>query len=263
VPISTRLLYTLVEIWARRGEPETADLQRAVRAGEILENDLSSPIHLRAFAWRLVTETHRAVRWELPSDVSLASCRAAADSLIHATSLLATDVSSQLRGVGTPVLILGGSADSRAVFGRWDLIPSNGATLVSLEGDDQGHPSLIDLPTAGGVRWASAGNQRQLYEENSVPVSLNGEQVLVPRPEMVAARVAHRDVKTDDPAALLFCAAVLSVGDWDEVLRIAKRLGRSAAPIEAALALGLAPSLGLRIGPVWRRLHALRRFLRR
>ena len=262
MPTSTRLLCTLVEIWARRDEPETADLQRALRAAEILESEPSSPVHLRAFGWRLVTEIHRAAGWDLPPDVSLASCRAAADSLAHATSLLSTDISAQLRGVGTPVLILGGLADSRAVLGRWDLMPSNGATLVSLEGDDQAYAPLIDLPTAGGVRWASAGSQRHLYKEHSIPVSLNGDQVLVPRPELAAARAADRNLRTGDPAALVFCAAAVSA-DWAKVTRIAKRLGRGAATTEAAFALDLEATLGLEIGRAQRWLHALRRLVLR
>lgn len=252
----------MVDIWARKDEPETADLRRVLHAAEILEGDPSSPTHLRAFIWRLVVETHRAAGWDLPSDVSLASCRAAADSVSHACSLLKTDVSAQIHGIGSPVLLLGGLAESRSVFGRWDLAPADGAVLVSFDHREKGHLGSADLPITSGVRWASPGKYREVLEEYAVPASLNGDQVLVPRPELVVARVAKRDLQPEESAALVFSGAAHVVVDWNEVNRIAKRIGRAAAPNEAALALGLESYLGLETGRVRSWLNPLRRLLR-
>jgi hypothetical protein len=263
VPISTRFLQTIVEIWDRKDEPETADLRRVLHAAEVLEGDPSSPTHLRAFAWRLVVETHRAAGWDLPSDVSLASCRAAADSVSHACSLLMTDVTSQIHGLGSPVLLLGGLAESRSVFERWDLVPANSAVLVAFYHREGEYLGSADLPITSGVRWASPGKHRELYEEYAVPAALNGDQVLVPRPELVAARIADRNLKPEEPSALVFSGAAHAVGDWSEVTRIAKRLGRASAPTQAAVALGLETYLGLETPKVHRWLNPLRRILRR
>jgi hypothetical protein len=262
VPISSRLLQTIVEIWARKDEPETADLRRVLHAAELLDGDPSSPTHLRGFAWRLVVETHRAAGWDLPSDVSLATCRAAADSLSHASSLLISDVAAQIHGVGGPVLILGGLAESRSVFGRWDLLPANGAVLVLLDQSEEGRAGSADLPAASGVRWASPGDHRRLYAEHTIPATLNGDQVLVPCAELVAARIADRTLRPEDPAALVFLGAIFAAGDWADVLRIAKRLGRATMPNEAAVALGLDSYLGLVTGKVQRWSNALRSLFR-
>ena len=85
----------------------------------------------------------------------------------------------------------------------------------------------------GGFVFAAAGPNADC------PADLNGDLVLVPRLELVAARVAESSLKTSDPNALLFGAAALGIGDWSEVTRVAKRLGRARAPIAAAFALGL------------------------
>lgn len=263
MPISSRLLQTIVEIWARKDEPETADLRRVLHAADVLEGDPSSPTHLRAFAWRLVIETHEAAGWDLPSDVSLASCRAAADSLSHACSLLMSDVAAQIHGIGSPVFLLGGLADSRSVFGRWDFVPTDSAVLVALSSQDEGHLGSVDLPTTAGIRWASPDRHRELYEEYAMPAALNGGQVLIPRPELVAARAADRSLRPEDPAALVFSSAAHTAGDWGEVNQIAKRIGRATAPTEAAMELGLDSYLGLEAGGVKRWLSPLRRFFRR
>lgn len=263
MPISTRLLQTIVEIWARKDEPETADLRRVLHAADVLEGEPSSPTHLRAFAWRLVVETHRAAGWDLPSDVSLASCRAAADSMSHACSLLVSDVAAQIHGVASPVLLLGGLADSWSVFGRWDLVPADGVVLVALSQRDEDHLGSVELPVTSGVRWASPGTHRELFEECTVPAAFNGDQVLVARPELVAARVADRSLGPEDRSALVFSGAAHVVGDWNEVSRIAKRIGRATAPTEAAVALGLDSYLGLKTGRLQRWLNPLRRILRR
>ena len=247
-------------------EPETADLQRVVHAAEVLDGDPSSPTHLRAFAWRLVAGTHSAAGWDIPANANLSSCRAAADSLSHASSLLISDVAAQIHGIGSPVLLLGGLAESRSVFGRWDLLPANGAVLVSFDRDVKVQAGSTELPAASGVRWASPGDHRGLFEKHATPVTLNGDQVLVPRHELVAARIADRTLRPEDPAALIFCGAALAAitaGNWAVVMRIAKRFGRATAPIETAVQLGLDGALGLEIGRVRRSRIALRRLFRR
>ena len=266
MPISIRLLQTMVEIWVRKDEPETADLQRVLHAAQVLENDPSSPTHLRAFDWHLAVETHRAVGWDLPTDISLASCRAAADSLSHSASLLMEEIAEQIRGVESPVLLLGAFAGVRSVFGRWDLLQANGAILVSLDLEDKRRPAGTDLSKIHGIRWAAPGRLRNLYEKHASPVALNGGQVLVPRPELVAARSNLRPLRPEDPETLLFCGAAFvasSSGRWPNVLRISKFLGRGYEPLEAAVQLGIEDRLGLEVSTAQRALLALRRLLRR
>ena len=266
MPISIRLLQTMVEIWARKDEPETVDLQRVLHAAEVLENDPSSPTHLRAFAWHLAVATHEAVGWDLPSDVSLASCRAAAASLSHSASLLIDEVTEQVHGIENPVLLLGAFGASRSVFGRWDVLPASGALLVSFDLEEEGQPDRPDLSEIHGIRWVAPGRLRKVYEKHASPSALNGDQVLVPRPELVAARSTFRPLRPEDPETLLFCGAALaaaSSGHWPDVLRIATSLGHRNAPLEAAVQLGINDRLGLEVSTARRSMLALRRLFRR
>jgi hypothetical protein len=257
----------MVEIWARKDKPQTADLQRALHAAKVLENDPSSPIHLRAFAWRLAVETHRAVEWDIPADVNLASCRAAAASLSHSASLLIHEISKQVRGIESPVLLLGALAASRSVFGRWDMVPANGALLVSLDlEEEQGRADGADLPEVHSLLWAAPGKLREVYEQNASPVALDSVNVLVPHPELVAARGNFQRLRPEDFETLLFCGAALAsvaAGRWTQVLRIAKILGHPATPLEIAVSLGIDERLGLEISRPRRLSLAVRRFLRR
>ena len=256
----------MVEIWARKDEPETADLQRVLHAAQALENDPSSPVHLRAFAWHLAVETHRAVGWDLPANTSLASGRAAADSLSHSASLLMEEIAEQIHGVASPVLLLGALAGSRSVFGRWDLLPASGALLVSLDPDEKGRPDGAHRSDVHGVHWAAPGKLRKVYEKHATPTTLNGDQVLVPNPELVAARSTLRPLRPEDPETLLFCGAALAAapsGRWPNVLRISKFLGHGFAPLEAAVQLGIEDRLGLEVSRAQRSMLALRRLLRR
>lgn len=257
--ISTRLLLTMVEIWARKEEPETADLRRVLHAARVLDENPSSPTHLRSFAWRLVVETHRAAGWSLPAEVSLASCRAAADSLAHACTLLITDVTEEIRGVRGPVLLLGGLADSQSVFGRWDLIPAEGAVLVALERESAGHGGPTSLTPSHGIRWASAEQCRELCEEPAVTANLVGTDVLVPRPETIAARIADRIPQPEDPAALVFCGAAFATKDWSDTTRIATNQGRASELTEAAVKFGLDGYLGVQTGGLMQWFKSLRR----
>ena len=257
----------MVEIWARKSEPQTADLQRALHAARVLENDPSSPIHLRAFAWHLAVETHRAVEWDLPADANLASCRAAAASLSHSASLLIHEISEQVEGNTSPVLLLGALAASRSVFGRWDMVPANGALLISLDLEEEdGRPDGADLPEVHSLRWAAPGKLREIYERHASPAALNGTQVLVPHPELVAARGNFQQLQPETPETLLFCGAALAsvaAGRWAEVTKIARALGRPTAPLEIAVSLGIEDRLGLKISRTRRITLAIRRFLRR
>ena len=266
MPISIRLLQTMVEIWARKDEPETADLQRALHAAQALENDPSSPTHLRAFAWHLAVETHRAVGWDLPTNTNLASCRAAADSLSHSASLLMEEIAEQIHGVASPVLLLGALAGSRSVFGRWDLLQASGAILVSLDLEEKGRYAGADLSEVHGIRWVAPGRLRDVYEKHASPVVLNGDQVLIPHPELVAARSTHRPLRPENPETLLFCGAAFaasSSGRWANVLLISKILGHRHAPLETAVQLGIEDRLGLEVSTAQRSMLALRRLFRR
>ena len=142
-------------------------------------------------------------------------------------------------------------------------VPADGAVLISFSHRDEGYLSSADLPITNGVRWASPGKHRELFEEHAMPAALNGDQVLIPRPELVAARVADRSLRPEDPAALVFSGAAHLIGDWNEVNRISKRIGRATAPTEAAVALGLERYLGIETRQIRRWLNPLRRLLRR
>ena len=266
MPIAIRHILSMVEIWARKDEPETADLRRALHTAETLQNDPSSPTHLRAFAWHLVVETHGAVGWDLPTGVNLASCRAAAASLSHSASLLTDEIAEQLHGISSPVLLLGAFAACRSVFGRWDLVPASGALLVSLGNEQGGRSDGADLPEAHGIRWAAPGKLRLVYEQHTSRASLDGTTALVPHPELVAARSAYRPLRPEDPETLLFCGAALASnasGHWTEVTRLAKALGHSSAPLELAVSLGIEERLGLEISRPRRISLAVRRIFRR
>jgi len=266
VPIAIRHIQTMVEIWARKDEPQTADLQQALHTAKALESDPLSPTHLRAFAWHLVTETHHAVGWDLPTDVNLASCRAAAASLSHSASLLTDEIAEQVHGIASPVLILGAFSASLSVFGRWDLVPASGALLVSLDSEQEGRSDGADLPEVHGIRWAAPGKLRHLYEQHASPASLDGATALVPHPELVAARSAYRPLLPEDPETLLFCGAALASsasGRWTKVTKLAKALGHQSAPLELAVSLGIEDRLGLEISRPRRMSLAVRRFFSR
>jgi len=256
----------MVEIWARKDEPQTADLQQALHTAKALESDPLSPTHLRAFAWHLVTETHHAVGWDLPTDVNLASCRAAAASLSHSASLLTDEIAEQVHGIASPVLILGAFSASLSVFGRWDLVPASGALLVSLDSEQEGRSDGADLPEVHGIRWAAPGKLRHVYERHASPASLDGATALVPHPELVAARSAYRPLLPEDPETLLFCGAALASsasGRWTKVTNLAKALGHQSAPLELAVHLGIEDRLGLEISRPHRMSLAVRRFFSR
>ena len=91
-------------------------------------------------------------------------------------------------------------------------------------------------------------------------------QVLVPRPELVAARGTFRPLRPEDPETLLFCGAALaaaSSGHWPDVMRIAKSLGNRNAPLEAVVGLRIDDRLGLEVSTARRSMLALRRLFRR
>ena len=256
----------MVEIWARKDEPETADLQRVLHAAQALENDPSSPVHLRAFAWHLAVETHRAVGWDLPADATLASCRAAADSLSHAASLLTEEIAKQIHSFARPVLLLGALAGSRSVFGRWDLLPASGAILVPLDLEEKGPYAGADLSEVHGIRWVAPGRLHDVYDKQALPDVLHGDQVLIPQPELVAARSTLRPLRPEDPETLLFCGAAFKAatfGRWPNVLRISKILGHRHAPLESAVQLGIEKRIGLEVSRAQRTIIAFRRILRR
>ena len=257
----------MVEIWARKEEPQTADLQRALHAASVLEQDPSSPTHLRAFASHLVVESHHFAGWDLPANASMPRCHAAAASLSHSASLLIDEISEQIEGIASPVLLLGALAASRAIFGRWDLLPANGALLVALDPEHgQGRPDGSDLPEVQSLRWVAPGKLRQLYETHSSPAALNGARVLVPHAELIAARSTVQPLRPEDPETLIFCGAAFAAmtgGRWSEVSRMARILGHRGAPTEIAVSLGIDHRLGLQISRQRRAVLALRRLLRR
>lgn len=264
MPIEIRHLQTLVGIWSRKDEPETADIQRALHIAHKLETSPHGPTHLRAFAWHLVVATHDAVGWQLPADTSLAVCRAAAASLAHAASTLMAEITEQMEGAGGPVVLLGALAASRAVFGRWDLVPGHGAVLVSLDLEAANLPAASELPPVRGVLWAGPDRRLELYRRFTVADHVDGRELLLPSPELVAARVSGRPLHPLDVECLLFCGAAhasVRSGRWNDVTRIASALGRRFAPLDVAVQLGIDRQLGLEVGALQRLLLGLRRRL--
>ena len=256
----------MVDLWGRREEPETADIRRTLHAARVLENDPTSPTHLRAFAWNLAVEIHKSVGWDLPADLNLASCCAAAASVTHASSLLISDISEQVHGLPNPVLLLGALGAGRSIFGRWDLVPASGAVLVALDLEENGQPSATNLPTNHGIHWASPGHLREVYEDHASLAALNGDQVLLPNPALIVGRSMSRHLDPEDPEALIFCGAARAAandGAWADVTQIAKALGHRDLPIELAVQLGIDGRLGLEVGRARRSVMALRRFIRR
>ena len=105
-----------------------------------------------------------------------------------------------------------------------------------------------------------------MYEEHASPVALNGDQVLVPDPELVVARSTSLGIGPEDPEALIFCGAAVAAakdGAWADVTQIAKALGLGNSPFELAVQLGIDRRLGLEVGRARRFSMALRRFVRR
>ncbi|MEJ2581941.1 MAG: hypothetical protein P8127_09980 [Acidobacteriota bacterium] len=142
-------------------------------------------------------------------------------------------------------------------------VPAEGAVLVALDDRGEGHLDPGDLSIASGVHWARTGPNHELYRQHTVATTLETSEVLVPRPELVAARVADPGLRPEDPAALVFCGAAFAAEDWDEVTRIAKGLGRASGLYEAAVSLGLDGYLGMQAGGVQKWLRALTRVARR
>ena len=110
------------------------------------------------------------------------------------------------------------------------------------------------------------GRLRDVYEEHATPAALDGDQVLVPDPELIVARITSRGLGPEDPEALIFCGAALAAANedsWADVMRTAKSLGHHDSPFELAVELGIDGHLGLEVGRARRFSMALRRFIRR
>lgn len=236
----------------------------ALHIARRLEQDHDTPIHLRGLGWRLVEAVHEALGWHIPDDEKLVRCRGAATSLRHSAAILLHDLTTELRNISGPVLLLGPTAASRSLFGRWSILPARGALLIPLDARDLDQPSATSMHASRGIRWATAGNLRDLYLQHSVESTLGGLPVRLPAPPLAAARYAKHAGDLNDPATLAFLAAARQVGRqdaWPAVREICRPLVCDKQPLAVGMALGLEGWLGLEVSTTDRLMLAARRLL--
>jgi hypothetical protein len=262
--LETRHALSLIELSARRGEPASADLQRALHLARLFETDRTVPLAYRSLAWHVIIESHQAAGWAMPEGERFPVCCGAAASARHGCALLTQEIVEQVRSVDGPVMLFGAMAASRSVFGNWSIFPATGAFLVPLDGKGRLLPRANVYHGAVGVRWGSAGDLREVFERHSTRAELAGVEVLIPKPQLIAARTAGC---SDNPASLeclIYCGAAhaaVRAGRWRDTRRIAPRLGSDHAPLEAAYRLGIDQWLGISIPAPRRALLAVRRLL--
>jgi hypothetical protein len=264
VAVSSKHLTTLVELSYRRQAPQSADLQRALHMGRAFEAEPSTPVALRSLAWRVITDSHRAAGWGIPEGDRFPACCGAAASARHGSALLIQEIAGQLAAIEGRVVLLGALAASRSVFGDWSILPTTGAFLVPLDATSRRLPQANVYHGAVGVRWGAAGELSDVFERHTTPAELAGLEVLVPRPELIAARTAGCSEDAASLECLIFCGAAYATtraGRWRDTRRIAPRLGTTNTPLEAAYRLGIDQWLGIAIPAPKRALFAVRRLL--
>lgn len=264
MPVETKHVTSLVELSQRRHAPEGADLQRALHLARLFEAEPNTPVALRSLAWHVVTDSHEAAGWPLPKGARFPACCGAAASTKHGCAILIHDLAEQINTIEGPVLLLGALAASRSLFGNWSVLPTAGAFVVPLDSADKNLPPANVYHPSPGVRWGSPNGSRELLERNSSPADLAGVEVLIPRPELIAARTAGCTDNPMDLQCLIFCGAARAAVDsrrWSETSRLAKTLGAKQTPRESAYHLGIDHWLGIDIPAPKRAFFALRRLL--
>lgn len=246
-------IQTTIELWHRRHVPEGPDVSRALHIARLLEEDSTTPTFLRGIAWHLVREIHDAAGWDIPGNVNLSQCRGAAASLEHAAALLLGDIATEVAKSGIPVVVLSPSSAGRALFGRWDVVPAEGALLVPMVDSEDEATYFEALPGHRGVRWGSAGSLFDLLQRKTSEVELAGHMVRIPSPAFVAARTSDCPQDPSNVETVLFCAAAYSAnedGTWYDTPSVAQQLDRRTSPYDAALELGITSWLGLPVSPL-------------
>lgn len=250
---------TVIELWLRRREPESHDLIRAIRAANRLEAEPSTPPGVRALACRLIQDLHEAAGWDILPCAHLPRCEAASDEARTTSAAVVEAVQGALASVEGPVLLAGTLGAGRALFGAWDVLPKPSAELVLLSDTPEGSPT-----TTAGVPRTHAGPMASMLRQHSEPAELAGRPVLIPSPELAAARVAPQAETSAELDALIFCAAAhraVVSQTWQKVLNLAAELGHGRAPEAAVVRLGLEEWLDLRVTRRARLASALRRVL--
>lgn len=252
MPVSLRLVHSLIELWGRRDEPDGPDVPQSLHVARELEADADAPSYLRGFAWHLVTDIHRAAGWPIPDTENLALCHGAASSIEHASALLLSDIASAIGDADAPVLVLGALAAGRSLFDRWDLLAARGALLIPLVQVEE-ESTLVDvLANQQGIHWGRPGSLIETLRLNSREVDLGGRKVRVPTAAMIAARAAEIPGPPADISSFLFCAAAYHAanhGTWHVAQIVAQRLGRDAALRTSAIRSGLDDWLGIQVPP--------------
>ena len=263
--LELKYVTSLVELAQRRKAPQSADLQRGLHLARLFEADPSVPLAFRSLAWHVITDSHTAAGWPMPTGERFPSCCGAAASVAHGCSMLVQDIAEQAATVDGPVILLGALAASRSIFGSWNILPTSGAFLVPLDTESGPHPPANVYHSSVGVKWGSAGDLHDVFIEHSTTEELAGIEILIPAPELIAARTAGCGTQPDNLACLIFIGAAhtaVTSGSWKSAKKIAPRLGSQNAPLETVMQMGIDRWLGLSISAPRRAALAIRRFLR-
>lgn len=265
MPCEVSHITTIVELWARREAPQSADLQRALHIARRCCDDPQSPIWVRSMVWRLVETSHRAVGWQIPDGINLVPCRAASASVGHGHALLIEELTGQLDNAEGRVMVLGALGTCRSVLGTWDAVPTLGAVLIPFDIDADDLPSATNFNLHKGVVWAEPGRYRDTLLRHSIEVLFNDRPALVPDPLLVLARTRLSDVLPIGIGSMIFAAAahqIKSAGSWSDADKLAKTIQSQHGPTELAVRLGIDRWLGLEVGTGRRMAIAIRRAFR-
>jgi hypothetical protein len=263
--LETKYVTSLIELSRRRNAPQGADLQRGLHLARLFEADPSVPLAFRSLAWHVITDSHAAAGWPMPKGERFPSCCGAAASTAHGCAMLTQDIAEQAAAVEGPVILLGALAASRSIFGNWNIFPSTGAFLVPLDAEGGNLPPASLYNSSIGVKWGSAGDLRDIFIKHSTTEELAGVELLIPAPELIAARTAGCGKQPGNITCLIFMAAAHAAagsGGWNKALKIAPRLGPQNTPLETVMRMGIDKWLGLDISAPRRAALAIRRLLR-
>jgi hypothetical protein len=251
--VNLGLLQSLIEMWGRRSEPEDSDLPRAIDLTKSIETDEAVPPFIKGFAFRTTKALHEAAGKELPENKHFVNCEMAAESVAKNTAGLLGDIACEVVTSDNLVLVLGMTSVSKSLFGEWDLLPADGAQLISLVPPEQEVTHVEAIPAHRGVHWGSAGSKLEMLDRHSTTVQVNGITIRIPNTELIAARTTSPQNIFTDLDTFVFCAAAWNAsrtGTWKYARRIARKLGHEDSPRNAVIKLGLAEWLGIEVPPL-------------
>ena len=238
----------LARLWQLRNEPESSAPRDALELAEVLGARHETPPPLLALAWRTVETIFETLGWAMPSSPELARCRSAALSARQTAWATIERTLSELPPDSEAVLVLGSLGLSTGALGVPDILPSQGALLVRMNGGGPSDASATGVPTTTGVRWASPGRLTRMMEGACEPYDLGGHTVLMPSPALVAALTARGCTGGNVLDRLLFAVAWHRVSGESEDLRSLETTavaGSRRLLDAAAWSLGLGPRPGL------------------